>query len=130
MNESERRDGPPVALQASVGWPRDMFSPHWPPSLKVREQYRVNCDDNSKAWFGVLIAEDGDVHVAMHEPSPHTQEYGDPFPSVRIRTTYGGGRNLRTRQALLWLAEAMRLDNEENDKRYEAPNPKHEVRDE
>jgi hypothetical protein len=32
---------------------------------------------------------------------------------VRCRTGIGGGRHSRTRQALLWLAMAIKLDNEE-----------------
>jgi hypothetical protein len=96
-----------------------IFKPYWPPNLKTHEFYEVACDDkgrNEMSWLRVLIAPDGDVHVSMQEWEDFPQGQPDPFPSVRIRTFGGGGRNQRTRQALLWLAEAIRLDNLENNK--------------
>lgn len=98
-----------------------VFEPSWPDGLKAREAYRVLCDDKGRdggSWLKVIIADDGDVHVS-------TQEWEDikkggtkpsPFPSIRVRTFSGGGRNLRTRQALLWLAKAIQMDNQENGK--------------
>jgi hypothetical protein len=99
------------------------FRPHWPKGLDTRTFYEIPCDDDGRllmATLKVMIAEDGDVHVSMQrfmddprnlpqDLKPH--ETMDPFPSVRIRTLAGGGKNTRTRQALLWLAEAIRLDN-------------------
>lgn len=95
-----------------------VFKPKWPVCLKAGEVYEFPCDDKGRegaCWLRVTIAEDGDVHVWMQEwediklegSSPH------PLPSVRCRTYQGGGKHLRTHQALLWLAEAIRLDNEE-----------------
>lgn len=63
----------------------------------------------------VMIADDGDVHISMQEWEELPEGEPTPFPSIRIRTFAGGGRNVRTRQALLWLAEAMRLDAIERD---------------
>lgn len=91
---------------------------HWPEKLEIGKFYRFLCDDkgaNGSTYFQLLVAEDGDVHVSMQEwEDPRVPESRpDPFPSVRCRTFAGGGRCPRTRQALLWLAEAIRRDNEE-----------------
>jgi hypothetical protein len=102
------------------------FRPHWPAGIKIGEVYEIPCDDDGRqlgAVLRVMLAEDGDVHVSMcsfmedpRQASRDSQNLGkmNPFPSVRIRTMVGGGRNTRTRQALLWLAEAIRLDNIDN----------------
>lgn len=103
-----------------------VFRAHWPEGLKQGELYQFNCDDDGrdgKAFFRVLIANDGDVHLCaskLAEPmavDPVTGELlraiYEPFPSVRCRTGIGGGGHQRTRQALLWLALAIKLDNEE-----------------
>jgi hypothetical protein len=98
--------------------PLGMFEPHWPEGLRSGEHYRVSCDDKGHSggsWLQVLIAPaDGDVYVSMQDWENIPKGEPDPFPSVRIRTMAGGGRNDRTRQALLWLAEAIRLDTEES----------------
>lgn len=92
------------------------FRPHWPEGLQQNEIYKVLCDDkgrNGTVWLSVFVAEDGDCHVGCFE----REEPDDPAsicPSIRIRTSVGGGCNRRTRQALLWLADAIRRDNEEN----------------
>ncbi len=47
-----------------------VFDPHWPPALKQNTQYKVSCDDkgrNGRSWLKVIVANDGDVHVSMHE---------------------------------------------------------------
>jgi hypothetical protein len=89
----------------------------WPDGLEPMTAYRIACDDKGAqggAWLEVIIGQDGDVHVQMQEwefipeGSPH------PLPGIRIRTLHGGGRNRRTRQALLWLADAIRRDNIDN----------------
>lgn len=103
-----------------------VLRPRWPDGLEQGQFYQFNCDDDGRdgdAFFRVLIANDGDVHLSASkriEPA-----FTDPvtgksqpslynnFPSVRCRTLGGGGRHLRTRQALLWLARAIQLDNEE-----------------
>lgn len=91
------------------------FKPHWPQALKQNQIYRVPCDDkgrNGTCWLQVIIGNDGDVHVSMFEKE-NPEDAPNPIPSVRIRTFAGGGRHCRTRQALLWLAEAIRMDAEE-----------------
>lgn len=96
-----------------------VFEPRWPTGITDLETYQVLCDDKGRdggSWLRVLIAGDGDVHVSMQDWENIKEEGTKPscFPSVRIRTYDGGGRNIRTRQALLWLARAIMLDNEEN----------------
>lgn len=93
------------------------FRPHWPEGLQSGQYYEVLCDDkgrNEGSYLRVLIANDGDVHVMMQDWEDVPEGKPSPFPSIRIRSLAGGGRNIRTRQALLWLAEAIRLDNAEN----------------
>lgn len=99
--------------------PETVFEPYWPDGLETRKMYRVMCDDkgrNGGSWLRVFIADDGDVHLTMQDWE-HIGKQGslpNPIPSIRIRTLAGGGRNLRTRQGLLWLTEAIRMDNLEN----------------
>ena len=61
----------------------------------------------------MLIDDQGDVYVSMQDWEEVPEGHPSPFPSVRIRTLAGGGRNTRTRQALLWLADAIRRDSEQ-----------------
>lgn len=92
-----------------------VFKPYWPPELKVRDSFELRCDDKLEAKLDIHLGVDGDVYVSMQEWAEDCKEpIPDPFPSIRVRTYFGGGRNLRTRQALLWLAEAIRLDNLDN----------------
>ncbi len=96
---------------------QSVFEPAWPSKLKMSETYRVMCDDkgrNEGSWLSIFVANDGDVHVQMQDWEEVPKGSPSPFPSIRVRTYAGGGKNHRTRQALLWLAEAMRLDGEEN----------------
>lgn len=102
------------------------FKPHWPAGLQTRTFYEIPCDDDGRelaAVLKVMVAEDGDVHVSMSKFIDNPRQIPKdangaarmhPCPSIRIRTLAGGGRNSRTRQALLWLAEAIRLDNIDN----------------
>jgi hypothetical protein len=97
----------------------DPYRPTWPDGLEQGKHYEFPCDDKGSAggcWLRVLVANDGDVHVSMQEWEDIREEgtKPDPFPSVRCRTFAGGGRFLRTRQALLLLANAIRLDHKDN----------------
>ena len=94
-----------------------VFKAHWPEGVEAGKFYRVLCDDKGRlggSWLQVLVAMDGDVHVSMQDWEEIPEGKPTPFPSIRVRTLAGGGKNTRTRQALLWLAEAIRLDAEEN----------------
>ena len=93
------------------------FSPCWPVGTDQNTAYRVKCDDkgrNGGSWLDVVVAVDGDVHLMMQDWEEIPEGNPDPNPTIRVRTLAGGGRNLRTHQALLWLADAIRRDNEEN----------------
>lgn len=92
---------------------KTVFDPEWPKALKQNTPYKVLCDDkgrNEGSWLKVFVAEDGDVHVSMQDWEDIPRSEPSPFPSIRVRTYSGGGRNQRVHQALLWLAEAIRLD--------------------
>jgi hypothetical protein len=89
------------------------FKPHWPEGIKSREFYRVLCDDKGRlggSWLQIMVDDQGDVYVSMQDWEDLPKGRPSPLPSIRIRTLTGGGKNLRTRQALLWLADAIRRD--------------------
>jgi hypothetical protein len=89
------------------------FKPHWPEGLDDVTIYQVSCDDkgrNGGSWLRVFVALDGDVHVSMQDWEEIPEGEPSPHPSIRVRTCVGGGQNRRTRQALLWLADAIRRD--------------------
>jgi hypothetical protein len=95
-----------------------VFRPHWPEGLKEATLYSTECDDDGRlcdARMNVFSDNQGDMYVSMH--AYNDEERGvknlNPFPKIRIRTGIGGGRMRRTRQALLWLARAIQLDNAE-----------------
>lgn len=99
---------------ASVKEP-SVFKPHWPTDLESGKHYRIPCDDkgrNGGSWLQVFVDEHGDVYVSMQDWEEVPEGRPNPFPSIRIRTLAGGGRFMRTRQALLWLADAIRRDTE------------------
>lgn len=92
------------------------FRAHWPAGLETCTHYEVLCDDKGRkggSYLRVMIANDGDVHVMMQDWEDMPEGEPNRFPSIRIRSLAGGGRNMRTRQALLWLAEAIRLDTQD-----------------
>lgn len=95
---------------------KKVFAPEWPKGLEQDVTYTVKCDDaipdEELRELSVVIACDGDVHLSMKEINLSTNN-ASPFPGLRCRNYFGGGRHLRTHQALLWLAQAIRLDNEE-----------------
>lgn len=105
----------------------EVFRSHWPKGLEECRLYQFNCDDDGRdgtAFFRVFVANDGDVHLCASKlvergfvdkvSGEKLPSIFDNFPSIRCRTGAGGGRHRRTRQALLWLARAIQLDNEEN----------------
>lgn len=83
---------------------RDILETHfWLPTLKTREVYsrtHDDCDGDQSQQLSLIIDQEGDVHIF-------------PNKSLRFRTGMGGGGSLRTRNALLILAEAIRLDHED-----------------
>ena len=94
-----------------------VFKTNWPEGLEPQTQYQVLCDDKGRlggSWLAVYIDEQGDVFVSMQDWEEIPEGSPTPFPGIRVRTPAGGGRNRRTAQALRWLADAIRRDNEEN----------------
>lgn len=100
--------------------PEEVFAPHWPEGLDAGDVHRTLCDDkgrNERAFLEVLLAGDGDVHVTMQDGESFSGDRLHPIPTIRKRTSLGGGKDMRTRQALLWLALAIKLDNEDRNAR-------------
>ena len=85
-------------------------TPFWIPELNVNGVYQRLHDDIDGIFEGRIIIQfsrDGDVWVSTDIP---------PNKSLRFRMAgylTGGGRSPRTRNALMLLALAMKLDNEE-----------------
>jgi|GEM_PF-2423544 len=108
-----------VALRAATeGF--DPFTPKWPCGLQQDRVYQLPCDDKGRSnanWLQVYVAQDSDVHVMMQDWEDILEKGSspNPLPTLRVRTYFGGGRNHRTHQALLWLAQAIRLDMEEKE---------------
>ena len=90
-------------------------TPYWIPTLKAHTQYiRQHDDHDGEPQGGLMVLFDqmGDAYVAC-----------DNGPWLRFRTFGGGGRSERTRNALMILAEAIRLDNETAPQREYPPAP-------
>lgn len=85
---------------------------NFPKKLEASKFYHRVQDDNDgdlKSGVRVFISPDGDVHVRV------IGSEGSPFDSSRYRIPIiGGGRSPLVRNALLILAEAIRIENEEN----------------
>jgi len=82
--------------------------PFWPMTLETREVYSRLHDDHDGTFLGelnVTIGPDGDAWVYITGERPLT--------TLRFRSFSGGGQSLRVRNALLILAEAIRMDNED-----------------
>jgi len=76
--------------------------PFWISTIKSDTYYEVQHDDTDgkdTGWLSVMFDELGDARISI-----------DHRPSLRFRTYGGGGKNIRTRIALMILAEAIRLD--------------------
>lgn len=88
----------------------------WPTALKTDTVYIRRSDDTEGAddTIRVSFSRDSDAWVevlSMGDPDP---EADSSFMGLhRFRSYSGGGRSLRVRNALLFLARAIQLDNEE-----------------
>lgn len=79
----------------------------WLPTFSAMENYSRLHDDHDGECIGTIVVtfgRDGDAWVSIP----------DSRQGLRFRTYGGGGRSIYTRMALMVLAEAIRLDNEEN----------------
>ena len=82
--------------------------PFWIPEVKPKTEYSRLHDDHDGTKEGCLIVsfeEFGDafIYTDLH-----------PHIALRFRTLGGGGDSPRVRNALIILAEAIRLDNEDH----------------
>lgn len=87
--------------------------PFWLSELDVRVDYRRVSDDTS-GEISVIFSTDGDSWIEVLsrlDPQEMTTMH-------RFRTMFGGGESLRTRNALLALALAIKLDNEERSQEH------------
>lgn len=79
----------------------------WPEDLEPFTEYRRVHDDHDGTHSGsiaVTFTPDGDAHVSAD---------AEPGSSLRYRTSFGGGASLRTRNALVILALAIKMDSGE-----------------
>ena len=85
---------------------------YWLDDLEPQVEYSRSQDDHegdiTNGVLHVVITCDGDAHVMI------TYQHSGEF--IRFRTALGGGLSLRTRNALVILALAMKMDQEEQDK--------------
>ena len=89
-------------------------TPYWQPTLHPKTNYVRQHDDHDgkpKGGLCVFFDEFGDAYVST-----------DGHPCLRFRQICGGGQSKRTRMALMILAEAIRLDNEERPQIFEGVN--------
>lgn len=85
---------------------RVLENPFWIPELSSDVNYTRIQDDHDGTFEGQLTVDftrDGDAWV-------FTDKH---FPAMRFRTFHGGGMSERTRNALMILAYAIKLDNQE-----------------
>lgn len=85
-------------------------TPFWPGDITTNATYfrtHDDCDGERREGLAVYFAEDGDAYIKITVPA---------LKSCRFRTVLGGGNSQRVRNALLLLAVAIKLDNEENKK--------------
>ncbi len=84
---------------------RLLRQPFWPKDVNTMQPYHRLHDDHDGTNKGQLIvtfSDDGDARVTIDDRT-HTP--------LRFRQPLGGGRSPHTYAALLYLAEAIRLDN-------------------
>lgn len=83
-------------------------TPFWIEGIESNVLYETEDDDSppDEAFLRVVFSIDGDAWVSKF--TGH-----NAMKSIRKRTYQGGGKDLRTRIALMILAYAMKLDEEE-----------------
>jgi hypothetical protein len=98
--------GVDMTIEANIK--KFLETPFWPASIEPGlSQFRTHddCDGKTQEGIRVTVGVDGDMWISAH--MTHRWE------SCRFRTHEGGGLSLRTRNALLILAMAIQLDNQE-----------------
>lgn len=83
----------------------------WLSSLSTQGSYERFEDDSPQGKISVAFSPDGDSWIlVLSQPDPNEMRR-----TLRFRIPFiGGGQSPRVRSALLILAEAIRLDNEES----------------
>lgn len=91
---------------------RELLDAHyWPEGINSGEVYQRFEDDSPTGFIQVVFGEDGDAHFAViQDRDPNDFRFSMRFRMPMI----GGGESPRVRNALLILAEAIRLDNEDH----------------
>lgn len=89
------------ASQVKVLLELEPILPHLEPFVRY-ERTQDDCDGDRTDMVVVTLDPFGDVYLSTEQPG-----------CKRFRTFSGGGNSHRVRRALLILAEAIRLDNEE-----------------
>ena len=85
-----------------------LAEPYWVHTLETDRSYTRFEDDTQQGHLGVTFSLDGDAWVEVFtqaDPKDHNWMFRFRMPGG------GGGQSLRTRNALLLLAEAIRQDN-------------------
>jgi hypothetical protein len=81
--------------------------PFWLPGLETQVAYQRIHDDHDGTFDGILSV------VFGKDSDAWLQILGKPGVILRFRNSFGGGQSQRVRNALLILAHAIKLDNEE-----------------
>jgi hypothetical protein len=79
-------------------------NPFWPEGLAERKRYYRN-EDMGRGGISVMLDQDGDTHIAVAQDGR--------ISFAEFCTMTGGGRSPRVRAALVYLALAIKLDEEE-----------------
>ncbi len=80
------------------------------PELKTGEPYDRFEDMSPDGKLSVMLQKNGDSILTIW---PSKENGGHAYSSVEFCTLPGGGQSPRVRKAIVALAEAIRLDNEE-----------------
>jgi hypothetical protein len=109
----EGNEGPAAPHSAKPGYTPAAF----PPELEHRKQYAVRSDMGEETLV-LLVEDDGDVIVSVVNPKAYN--------SAQFCTLAGGGKSPRVRDALLALADAIRITREES-RPHAVLTPEHRV---
>ena len=93
----------------------DEFTPKWPEGLDRSAKHTIHCSEKTRgeqsASLSVIIIDNGDICLESIQRDYQV----DTFDRTEVwtRNALGGGVCPRTHQALLMLAKAIQLDNED-----------------
>ena len=91
----------------------------WPEGL-VQGMFYARRDCLNEATLRAFVGEDGDAYITIIRDGRNDGRVGGQMMAdARFCTKVGGGKSPRVRQAILNLAEAIRLDNIDDPERDE-----------